>query len=355
MELPIYSFTENEILILKNCRDRQKNANLRVRLLAIIMIARETGIDNIAQILGKSKLTIKNWFNIYITKGIEALNVYNYIPNKPKLSKDQISEIINWVRKNNPSTCKEISDKIKENYSIKYSIEGVRVLLKRHGLTFSRPKTIPGNPPSEEEQKKFIEKYHDMRNNSEDGTVVLFGDGMHLVHQSVPGFCWFDPKEPKIIQTNTGRRRLNILGAYNPETGSLVHLTGEENCNAEKFIEFLTLLLKVYNKSPKIILILDNATYFKAEIVREWLKDNQKIELIFLPPYSPNLNLIERLWRFVKNKIVKNTYYKKYITFRAKTFQLLNSISEYKEKLKTLMVEKFEIVKLMPEGSKVEG
>lgn len=184
-----------------------------------------------------------------------------------------------------------------------------------------------------------------MRNNSGDGTTVLFGDGMHLVHRNIPGFCWGDPERPKIIQTNTGRYRLNILGAYNPETSSLVHLTGEENCNAEKVIEFFTLLLTAYKKSTEIILILDNAGYFKAEIVREWLKENQKLELIFLPAYSPNLNLIERLWRFVKDKIVKNTYYEKYITFRAKTFQLLNSISEYKEKMKTLMIEKFEIVK----------
>ena len=352
MELPTYSFTENEILILKNCRDKQKNANLRVRLLAIIMIARDIGLDDIAQILGKNKNTIVNWFKIYIKKGIEALNVYNYVPKKPKLSEEQISAVINWVRENNPGTCKEAAAKIKEDYSVKYSDEGVRVLLKRHGLTFARPKTVPGNPPPEEEQKSFVEKYNDIRNNSEEGTVVLFGDGMHLVHQNIPGFCWYDPKNPMIIQTNTGRRRLNILGAYNPETGSLAHLTGEENCNAERVIEFFTLLLTVYKNSIKIILILDNASYFKAEIVREWLKDNEKLELIFLPAYSPNLNLIERLWRFVKSKIVKNAYYKKYITFRAKTFQLLNSISEYKEELKTLMVEKFEIVRytrLMPE------
>ena len=354
MEIPEYSFTENEILILKNCRDRQKNANLRVRLLAIIMIAKDIGTEDIAQILGKSKLTIVNWFKIYITKGIESLNMYNYIQNKPKLSEERISNIINWVRENNPGTCKEVADKIKEDYSLKYSAEGVRVLLKREGLVFSRPKTVPGNPPSEEDQKNFIKKYYNMRNNSEDGTTVLFGDGMHLVHQNIPGLCWFDPKKPKIIQTNTGRRRLNILGAYNPETFSLVHLTGEENCNAKKVIEFFTLILKVYKNSHKIILILDNARYFKAEIVRDWLKDNRKLELIFLPAYSPNLNLIERLWRFVKSKIVKNEYYKKYITFRAKTFQILNSINEYKENLKTLMAEKFEIVKyvqLMPEVS----
>jgi len=155
MELPKYSFTENEILILKKYRDKQKNANLRVRLLAIIMIAQDIAFDDIAQILGKSKITIVNWLKNYIEKGIESLNTYNYIPKKPKLSKKQISDIINWVRENNPGTCKEVASKIKEDYSVKYSDEGVRVLLKRNGLIFSRPKTVPGNPPSEEEQKKI--------------------------------------------------------------------------------------------------------------------------------------------------------------------------------------------------------
>jgi len=110
-------------------------------------------------------------------------------------------------------------------------------------------------------------------------------------------------------------------------------------------IEFFELLLKAYKQSPKFILFLDNATYFKSKIVTDWLEKHSKLELEFLPPYCPNINLIERFWRFVKNKLVKNKYYKKYITFRAKTFQLLNHTDEYIDEFKRLMVEKFEIVR----------
>jgi len=67
--------------------------------------------------------------------------------------------------------------------------------------------------------------------------------------------------------------------------------------------------------------------------------------LHFLPSYAPNLNLIERFWRFVKERLVKNTYYKKYKTFRATVFRFLNHVDQYIEELSTLMVEKFEIVK----------
>lgn len=169
---------------------------------------------------------------------------------------------------------------------------------------------------------------------------------MHLIHQNIPALCWGDPKDPPIIMTNTGRMRLNILGTYNPDDHSFLHLTGEENCNANRVIEYLEMIVNAYKTALAIVLYIDNAKYFKAAIVSEWLKKHPKLDLEFLPPYAPNLNLIERFWRFVKGKLVKNTYYKKYITFRAKVFQFLNHVNNYKDEFKSLMVENFQIVKL---------
>ena len=185
-----------------------------------------------------------------------------------------------------------------------------------------------------------------MKVTSDPGTVFLFGDGMHMVHQNVPGLCWGDPKDPPILKTNTGRKRLNILGAYNPDSHAFIHLTGEENCDAKRVIDYFEVILRAYRRAPAIVLILDNATYFKAEIVTTWLKAHPKLRLKFLPSYSPNLNLIERFWRFVKERLVRNTYYEKYKTFRANVFRFLNHVDEYTDELKTLMVEKFEIVKV---------
>lgn len=346
MNIPNYKFTQEEITKLKSYRDKQKNPNLRARLIAILMIASKIDICIIAQVIGKSTATIERWFQHYLTKGIDSLNSFNYVPKKSFLKKDQISEVTDWVRKTNPLTIKEVLQYINDNYKIKYTNEGIRKLLIKNGLKLLRPKVVPGNPPSEEQQKNKIDEYFKMKSSCEAGTIFLFGDGMHLIHQNIPTFCWGDPKEPPILKTNTGRKRLNILGAYNPDTHSFVHLTGEENCDAKRAILFFTVILNTYKNAPKVILFLDNARYFKAKIVTEWLKKNSKLHVEFLPPYAPNLNLIERLWRFVKDKLVKNIYYKKYITFRAKTFQLLNHINEHRDELKTLMVEKFEIVKV---------
>ncbi len=167
---------------------------------------------------------------------------------------------------------------------------------------------------------------------------------MHLIHQNVNGYCWGNPKFPPTLETDSSRKRLNILGAYDPDSYSIVHHTGEENCDADRVLEFFEKIIMVYRSSPKVYIILDNARYFHAAKVREWLKDNEKLECVFLPPYAPNLNLIERFWKFAKGKLVKRKYYKHYKVFRAKVFQFLNHIDEYHDELKSLMVQKFQIV-----------
>lgn len=175
-------------------------------------------------------------------------------------------------------------------------------------------------------------------------SVVLFGDAMHLVHQNLPGRCWGNPAFPPVAETNSGRNRLNIIGVYDPASYSFTHLTGEENCNAERVVELLELIYKKYRNVSHIYLILDNAKYFHAKKVSEWIDEHKKINIVFLPSYAPNLNLIERFWRFAKEKLVTDKYYKEYKTFRAKVFQFLNHTDDYIDEFKTLTVEKFEII-----------
>ena len=342
----VYEFTDKEITCLEHHRDMQDDSRLKVRFFALLLLAKTSNVILVANVFGKSLKSVDNWYHQLKTKGIDSLNSFQYKPKTTYLKESQIEQLIKWVKETNPAKTKEVSSYIKEQFNVTYSIEAVRQLLKKKGLKVLRPKVIPGKPPTEEEQKEFIQKYENMKSSSEPGTVFLFGDGMHLHHQNIPGLCWGDPKEPPILKTNTGRKRLNILGAYNPQLHSFVHLTGEENCDAVRAKLFFELILKAYANAPKIVLFLDNARYFKnEEIVNKWLKDNPRLQIEFLPAYAPNLNLIERFWRFVKEHLVRNTYYEKYQTFRATVFQFLNHIDKHVDELKTLMVEKFQIVK----------
>ena len=176
------------------------------------------------------------------------------------------------------------------------------------------------------------------------GIVQLFGDGVHLVHQTIPKACWCDPKKLPVFPSNSSRQRLNTFGAYDPIEQRFIHLTGEDNCDHQKVIAFFEKVIEAYPDKHSIVLYLDNAPYFHAKEVTQWLLEHPPLLVEHLPTYSPNLNLIERLWAFVKGQLVANRYYQKYKTFRAKTFQLLNHLDHYNQCLKTLISENFELI-----------
>ncbi len=338
------SFLPEEIEQLATQRDNQKDKRLSIRFVALLLLAAKSPMDTIAHVIGKSEKTIWNWYTQYRSKGIDSLNSFNYKPKRTYLTEPQIDQVVDWVRKTNPSTTKEVMNHIKEQFNVIYCVEAVRQLLHKRKLKLLLPKEMPGDPPTVEKQQNFVKDYHEMRANSEPGTVDLFGDAMHLVHQNVRARCWGDPKHPPTNRTNSGRKRLNILGAYNPANYKFTHSTNEKTCDAKRAIEYLEKIEREYSDALLIRLRLDNARYFKATLVQEWLEKHKKFQIIYLPPYAPNLNLIERFWKFGKNKLVKNQYHAQYKTFRAKVFQFLNHVDEYQEELKSLMTENFQII-----------
>jgi transposase len=339
-----YLFPQEEIRQLQEYRNLQRDGRLKLRFVALLMLAEEVAIETVATVVGKCVKTIETWGEQYLTKGIDCLNSFNYQPKQVYLKPAQIEQLVAWVKETKPAKVKQSRAYITEQFRVTYTVEAVRQLLHRQGLRLLRPKVQPGKPPSEVEQREFVTNYEQMKAECRPGTVFLYLDAMHLVHQNEPGLCWGDPKDPPVIKTNSGRKRLNILGGYNPADFSLLHVTGEASCNADRVVEFLDLVARQHADAPEVIMFSDNAKYFYAASVREWIEAHPTMWLCPLPPYAPNLNLIERLWKCVKEHLVRNTYYEKYKTFRAHVFRFLNHLEDHVEELKTLMVEKFQII-----------
>lgn len=344
MDITHHPFGQEEIAQLRDYRDKQRDGRLKIRFVGLLMLAEDMTIEQAASVIGRSVKTVMNWGHQYLTTGIACLNSFNYTPKHTYLKPSQIGQLVAWVKQTNPAKTKHVRAYIKEQFRVTYSVEAVRQVLHKQGLKRIRPKKVPGKAPSEEAQRAFVMQYEAMKGTYAPGTVFLFLDAMHLVHQNESGYCWGDPQDPPVIQTNTGRKRLNILGGYNPVDYSLIHLTGEETCDAQRAVEFFDHLVLKHTAAPAIVLFADNAKYFKAKLVNKWLEAHPQVHLVSLPPYAPNLNLIERFWKFAKEHLVKNTYYEKYKTFRAHVFRFLNHVDAYVEELKTLMVEKFQII-----------
>lgn len=134
------------------------------------------------------------------------------------------------------------------------------------------------------------------------------------------------------------------MGALNAVTHELITVCNDSYINAESFCALLLKIAELHLSAP-ITLILDNARYQKCKIVKE-LAESLSIELLYLPPYSPNLNLIERLWKFVKKKCLWSKYYSDFQTFKnAITDCLSLTHTAYKKELDSLLTHNFQSFK----------
>ena len=142
--------------------------------------------------------------------------------------------------------------------------------------------------------------------------AVFFVDAAHFVLSAFLGFLWSATRI--FIQAPSGRQRFNVLGALNAITHELITVTNDTYITAEQVCELLRKLAAL-NLGVPITVFLDNARYQKCALVLATAA-SLKIELCFLPPYSPNLNLIERLWKFVKKQCLYSKYHKDFADFK---------------------------------------
>lgn len=146
------------------------------------------------------------------------------------------------------------------------------------------------------------------------------------------------------IPAPAGRQRFNVLGAIEAITHRLVMVTNDSYINADSVCELLRRLAELHLGVP-ITVVLDNARYQKCHLVQS-LAETLQIELLYLPPYSPNLNLIERLWKFVKKKCLYSTYYANFNDFKQAISACLEQTqTTYKEELDTLLTLRFQTFK----------
>ena len=170
--------------------------------------------------------------------------------------------------------------------------------------------------------------------------MVLFVDAAHFVLTPFLGFLWSVVRV--FIQAPSGRQRFNVLGALNASTHELITVTKDAYINAESVCVLLEKIANLYVGIP-ISIFLDNARYQKCVLVREKAKC-LNIELCFLPSYSPNLNLIERVWKFVKKKCLYSRYYDKFPAFKAAISKCLDeTMTTYKSDLNLLLSLRFQL------------
>ena len=169
--------------------------------------------------------------------------------------------------------------------------------------------------------------------------AVFFVDAAHFVLASFLGWLW--GKTRLFVKAASGRQRYNVLGAFNAISQELIRVTNTSYITAATVCQLLHKIASLGLTTP-ITLVMDNARYQRCHLVQE-LAAVLNIELLFLPSYSPNLNLIERLWKFVKKAALHSRYHGSFNEFQGVIDQCLNEVpTTHRPQISTLMTTTFQ-------------
>ena len=174
---------------------------------------------------------------------------------------------------------------------------------------------------------------------------MFFVDAAHFVLSSFLGWVWCAAR--LFVRGASGRQRYNVLGALNPLTHELIRVSNHTYINSLTVCELLRKIAAAGLTTP-ITLVLDNAAYQRCQLVQTLAKE-LGIELLFLPSYSPNLNLIERLWKFVKKKALHSRHHTNYADFHAAIDSCLDQLTTtHKSAISSLVTLNFQTFKNVP-------
>lgn len=317
---------------------REDKARFSDRIKVILLLDEGKRYSDIADFLFLDEGTIANYRKRYIEGGIEELVDDHYKGSSHKITNDELIELQLHLITTTYQKTQHICEYVKKKYNTVYSISGMISLLHRMGFSFKKAKSVPGKA-NKEEQKKFIEDYEKIKSSN---GKIYFADSTHPQHNPVIAYGWIKTGEEVEVKTNNGRKHLNISGAIEISSHDVIARSSERiDANS-----ICILLRAIRDKNPfekNITLIMDNAAYNRSWKVTTLAK-KLNIKLFYLPPYSPNLNPIERLWKFMKKNVLYNQYYENFNEFESACMMFFRGIRKFKAELANLITDNFKVV-----------
>tara|TARA_B110000881_G_C18492777_1_gene472713 strand:+ start:17 stop:1090 length:1074 start_codon:yes stop_codon:yes gene_type:complete len=283
----------------------------RDRIKAVLLRSENWTMVKIALALRIDESTVNRHLNDFLKN--QKLNPENG-GSQSHLNAIQTEQLINHLTDVTYFHTHQICTYIETTFSIKYSVPGLNKWLHNNGFSYKQPKGVPHKFDTEK-QDAFIAKYEALKATLTDDDILLFMDAVHPTQATKVTSGWIRTGIDKTIETTGSRTRLNIVGAI--RLGHLSDAITEQykTVNSESIIDFLEKLKLTYVGNKTIQLVLDGAGYHRSKLVVDKAKELD-ITLHYLPPYSPNLNPIERLWKVMNEHARNNRYFSTAKEFR---------------------------------------
>lgn len=243
---------------------------------------------------------------------------------------------------------KEICAYVKSTYGVEYTVSGMNCWLSLHGFVYKKPKGVPAKA-DKALQEAFIQAYEALKKTIPADEPMLFMDSSHPTQETKLTYGWIRRGEDKLIPTTASRTRVNITGALNLKEMKLVS-NKFQTINSDAVEAFLKQVEEAYKDAPKIHVFCDQAGYHRSDQTNRFLKTS-RIQLHFLPAYSPNLNPIERLWKVMHEHVSNNRYFKTAKEFRDKIDEFLNlTFGQIASSLRSTITDNFQILGIASSG-----
>ena len=338
-------------------RRNEKDVRIHNRLSALLWLDDGYSPDEVAVLLDVHRRTVKNWVALFRAGGLESLCTLDYKGDRGGLSAVQCDRLKQEIATGRFKCAAQACDWVQETFGRKFSPSGMCKLLKRLGCSFHKASAFLFKA-SVEKQKEFVADYEEDKKKVQGqppdkgkgvGWRRYFIDGVHpLYGMDVVFYCWLLAGQRFEVGVGGGRKRLNILGAYCPDDQEyLDRRYTDKNLNAQSVIELFALMMGKHPGTKHFRIYLDNARYQHARLLKEWVERTRQetgvtFDLKYLPPYSPNLNLIERLWKFMRKEALQK-WHATFEDMQKAVGDVLDNLPRYREQLTTLMTERFRL------------
>jgi transposase len=212
------------------------------------------------------------------------------------------------------------------------------------GYVYKKPKCVPAKADAAVQQRFHDETLAPLLRQAGADQPLYFVDGMHPSYTGHPAYGWIKRGTDRELKSNHGRVNVNINGALRWPERELMYLEAEK-ITSEVMIALFERLQARHPGATAINLVIDNASYNRSAAVKDWLaRDGCRIRLVYLPPYAPNLNLIERLWLLLKKTALWNQHHTTFGAFRAAISGFLDNLDAYRDQLASLITDKFRFI-----------
>ena len=344
-----FELPENERKLLREIQRNEKFKRDYVKVTILLMLDLGETPSKIALFLGIDDGTVYRHLENYQTNGLDKFLDTNYLGYFGKLDSFQINSLRKELKRRLYETAQEVCQLVKEKFKIEYTPQGMCDLLHRIGFVYKKTKQI-AMKVDEVAQTEFIKQFEQLQTEKEADEVHYFIDAVHPTLNSETSYGWIEKGTTHQVLSNSGRTRMNILGGLNPNEITDIITKEYKTIDSEASKDFLEEIGKKNPSAKKIRIFTDNASYFK-KLIADNLIEDKRIEIIWLPTYAANLNLIERLWKFMKKKVLKNKFYGTAKYFREKVEEFFRNIKDYKTELGTLLTCNFGVVKFSQSNS----